>query len=134
MIIRVKSLKPPALYLIISFLNFSSVFIAVITILYATAWGKWLVSASIWSCSSILINFTLLPKNSQNFFNFSIFSFFGFLSSQIIVHLFLNKSLKPAEGPLSSVPAIGWDAIQEILARFKFSNILFTSFLLIQCL
>ena len=51
-----------------------------------------------------------------------------FLVSQIIVHLFLNKSLNPAEGPLSSVPAIGWDAIQEILVKLKFSNILFTSF------
>ena len=48
--------------------------------------------------------------------------------SQIIVHLFLNKSLNPAEGPLSSVPAIGWDAIQEIFVKLKFSNILFASF------
>ena len=76
----------------------------------------------------MLINFTLLPKNSQNFFNFSTLSLFEFLVSQIIVNLFLNKSLKPAEGPLSSVPAIGWDDIQEILVKFKFSNVLFTSF------
>ena len=52
-----------------------------------------------------------------------------FLGSQIIVHLFLNKFLNPALGPLSSVPAIGCDANQKISLTFKLSNNLFTSFL-----
>ena len=43
-------------------------------------------------------------------------------------HLFSNNSAKPDPGPLSSVPAIGCEGIQETFVRLKPFTILFTSF------
>ena len=75
------------------------------------------------------MTFILLPKSSQNFFSFVIFFLSVFSSAERIHHLFSNNSAKPDWGPLYSVPAIGWEAIQVTSERLDSLIILFISFL-----
>ena len=75
------------------------------------------------------MTFILLPKSSQNFSSFVISFLSVFSSAERIHHLFSNNSAKPDWGPLYSVPAIGWEAIQVTSERLDSLIILFISFL-----
>ena len=63
---------------------------------------------------------TLLPIFSQKILSNLISFSFAFLLGVKIHHLFLNNSENPDSGPLSSVPAIGCDGIQETFSGIFF--------------
>ena len=70
----------------------------------------------------------MLPIDSQKRETFLISDSLIFFSGERIVHLSLNKSAKPASGPLFSVPATGCPGIQVELLIFLLLMILLIPF------
>ena len=75
------------------------------------------------------MTFILLPNSTQNFSSFVISFLSVFSSAERMHHLFSNNSAKPDWGPLYSVPAIGWEAIQVTSERLESLIVLLISFL-----
>ena len=63
----------------------------------------------------------MLPSFIQNFSSNLTSLFFDFLLGVKLHHLFLKSSENPDSGPLSSVPAIGGEEIQDTLLGIFFS-------------
>ena len=105
--IRVKSLNPPALYLITSLCVTASKSAAVPTILNAIKCGTWLVIASTrswWSASMISTSDPMACHKSEIVATACL----SVSASGVRIHQRLsNSSANPASGPESSVPAIG---------------------------